>query len=136
MTGIMNAMIGLAALNKTDTQTVTVGTFTAAPLTSRGFERGVVGSITDGGTDLYDGALVDRISYYEDTGGQKQVYFLVAGSPAEVPNYGWSKMTINGVDFVRTAGTYDSDGTSTGWAWTTTADPFPADGTVLPVTFS
>jgi hypothetical protein len=45
-------------------------------------------------------------------------------------------MTINGVDFVRTAGRYDSDSTSTGWAWTTTADPFPADGTVLPVTFS
>jgi hypothetical protein len=105
--------------NFLDQQTVTTGdNGSGPPDRQRGFSYGSFGSIVDGTSNIYSGALVNRLLWREDTG----VYvFELNGSNA---NSGWTTLTIVGngtVALTRASASYYNSGVSTQWTWSTAA---------------
>lgn len=109
-----------------DSQTVTNGVYSDKFGNSYGFLSGVAGSISDGTSNLYSGAAITALYYYDATA---TIYFSVSGSPA---NSGWTKMTIAGVDYMRSSASFSS-GT---WSWSAGSNPFSSFGSNVVATFS
>lgn len=117
-----------------DTQTVTVGyrqiaggypTYGTEDI--YGFESGLIGSISDGTSNIYGGASITNISHVSSSGGNKSLFFVVSGSRA---NSGWTTMDIAGSTYSRSSATYTDFGTTTEWAWLFTAGTNPFGTTV------
>jgi len=116
-----------------DTQTITVGSQSSQYVTWRGYDGDTLnfGSISDGTSNLYGGATILRITNVNNNATS----FQVQGNRA---NSGWTTMTIDGVDFARTAASYNysSSSNSTTWSWSPTSNPFgTTDGVEVTVTW-
>jgi hypothetical protein len=116
MSGIQMALLGSGGA--LDIQTVTTGN-DGDPIDfnqQRGFSYGSFGSIVDGTSNIYSGALINRLLWREDLG----VYvFELNGSNA---NSGWTTLTIVGngtVALTRASASYYNSGVSTQWTWST-----------------
>lgn len=132
----MSGFLGASAGNsKTylDTQIVTVGqTGTAAAGDRvRGFDASlVVGSISDGTSNIYGGAAITALYWYEGGGGSNGYVLAITGAA----NSGWTTMTIGSKRLTRAAATYSSGS----WTWATTDTigvAFGAAGTTTTVYF-
>ena len=117
----------------TETQTVTVGTFSFKGLTNYGFSSGSYGSISDGTFGFISNAAITFLNWLNSGG---TLTFQIAGIYS---NSGWTKVTIAGVDYLRTAASFS---TSTGpdrttWTWTGAANPFGTTvGATVPAVFT
>ena len=112
-----------------DSQTVTVGTTSDKYQTYYGFYAAYsMGSCNDGTSNLYSGAAINAITHSTLIG----MYFEVSGNQ---PNSGWTKMTIDGVDYMRTSASYTYNGSVSSWTWAA-SNPFGGAGTTKVVTFS
>ncbi len=102
-----------------DTQSVVTG---AAGTTLdqdriRGYTSiGPIGSISDGTSNIFSGAAITDLYYYEGGGSTAQYILTITGAT----DSGWTTMTINGpngiVTLTRAARTTFGSGT---WAWDT-----------------
>ncbi len=110
-----------------DTQTVTVGTASSAPITWWGYSGSSFahGSVSDGTCNFYSGSAYDAIDSFTTTSVPNYGYTTLLYIVGSHPNSGWTTMTIDGVAFNRTAASYSS-GSTTSWSWTsaTTTSPF------------
>ena len=109
-----------------DTQTVIIGQRNDYGYVSTGYKgTGVTtGAITDGTSNVYSGAAIDRI-YHQST--VNKLFFSLAGSRA---NSGWTTMKINGVSFARTSASYLANSSATVWQWNSiSSNPFGSSGT-------
>jgi len=120
-----------------ETQTVTVATGIQGDpgggfIVFRGYQTGFIGSISDGTFGLLDNAPITEIVWIDVLA---TLYFTVVGT---FPNSGWTKMTIQGVDYFRNTGTHTQSGGATSWVISAFTDPFSGlpDGTQTPVTFT
>jgi len=138
MGGILMAVMGAAAGGGggpvTETQTVTVGSFSFKGIASWGFNRAVFGSINDGTFGFISEAQINILLW---TNADNGVSFVLAGNRA---NSGWTKVTISGVDYTRASATYtyDSGGDTTQWRWLTPgSNPFGTTiGVDIPAVFT
>lgn len=135
MTGILAAFAGFgsAAL---DTQTVTSGSLSGGSnpyYTYYGYSDGTgtagsFGSIADGTSDIYSGAAIKGLYFYElgysspPTGyTTRQVRLVIAGNQA---NSGWSSIKIGDTTYSRASASYSAS-TNTTWIWNLSIpDPF------------
>ena len=123
-----------------DSQTVTTGgQGMAGNLTRlRGFSTSV-GSIDDGTSDLYGGAAIQELYWYEN-GGVPLIRLTIQGS--NIPNSGWETMDINTGFTVlnRANATYNQAAGSATWTWNGApafaAQPFDSIGSLIPVVFA
>jgi hypothetical protein len=118
MSGIQMALLG-AGGDPTETQTVTVGTLAFKGFAAYGFGGGF-GSISDGTFGFISEAPITAFSW-DNT---NFLNFVLEGNRA---NSGWTKVTISGLDFLRTAATYTYSATGSGsssWQWSTTTNVF------------
>lgn len=116
-----------------DTQIVTVGSSVSQYVTWRGYDGDTVniGSISDGTSNLYSGAI---INYIRNLNGSTNM-LQIQGNRA---NSGWTTMTIGGVDFARADASYNysSSADYTSWTWTSGSNPFgTTDGVEVTVTW-
>lgn len=121
-----------------DTQIVTSGA-TGSGISqdrARGFLASIIGSVSDGTSNLYSGAVIDALYYYEGGGASAEYIFRVMGS---FPNSGWTTMYVDSVPFPRSGANYFSSGGQTYWSWFTGDTPasqvFGGNGTVHTVTW-
>jgi len=125
MTGIL-CMVGGAGGSSPllDTQTVTYGSRSVGtnPVTSYGgyYPAQTIGSISDGSSNVYAGATINGLYFFEEGYSSPPVGFvnrglvwIVNGSQA---NSGWTTMTVGTTAFNRVDATY-SAGASTSWSW-------------------
>lgn len=144
MTGIL-CMIGgsAAAAGPLDTQTVTRGQTTTGsdPFTNwSGYKSATpaFGSIADGTSNIYAGAAITSLYFYEvgyiSTGAGYLTRLLVL-TITGATNTGWTTMTVGSTIFYRASASFSS-GT---WTWdipipdpyTSEGDPFSASTTVV-----
>lgn len=109
-----------------DTQTVTVGTDVAGPLTFFGFDRNiwVHGSSSDGTSNFKNGANYDALDSMSNsnTGTMSTILYIAGGQT----NADWTTMTIAGVSYLRTDANYTNDpSSSTSWVWSTVSNTYP-----------
>jgi hypothetical protein len=118
--------------SNSETQTVTVGTLSVKGITQWGFGTGF-GSISDGTFGFISNATINYLGWI-NTGSQ--LTFQIAGLYS---NSGWTKVTISGTDFLRSAATFS---TSTGpdrtiWSWPSVSNPFGTTvGASVPAVFT
>ncbi len=114
-----------------ETQTVTVGTFSAKGSVLYGFNSAVsAGSIADGTFNFVSNAVILRLNWTNFN----QLFFEITGVFA---NSGWTKVTIDGTDFLRTAATFTTTASSTLWTWSGAANVFGTTvGAVVPSVFT
>lgn len=115
-----------------DTQTVTVGADGSAPANDRrrGFILTAIGGCSDGTSNIYSGAAIQRICWDENSGGGlEQVQFEVAGV---VANSGWANMNVGGSNiYNRASATYSNPGGNSRWVWSEPNNPFGLSGTKI-----
>ena len=136
--GAMQQML-LAGGGPLDRQSVTVGGTGTAPAQDRlrGFSTvNVLGSISDGTSNLYAGAPITELYYDENLGNGIQT-LKITGTLA---NSGWTTMTVGTTAYTRSAATFTQAGGATQWQWTGlglfTSNPFSAIATVTSVVFT
>ena len=116
----------------TETQTVTVGNFSFKGSDNYGFIAGGWGSITDGTFGFISNAPIEILNW----SNSNTLTFQITGIYA---NSGWTKVTIDGVDFLRTAATF-STGSSpnySDWTWSGATNVFGTTiGASVPVVFT
>lgn len=120
------------ASSSLDTQTVTVGSIVNQYVAVYGYLSGSYGSITDGTSNLYNGATIYSLNNLNNSVTAIQI----SGNHA---NSGWTTMTIGGVDFARADASYgyNSDTNRSTWNWDQTANPFgTTDGVQVTVTWT
>ena len=146
MTGILCNLIGGTATSPTlDTQTVTRGTSTTGSNPTEyysGYASGLFGSIADGTSNIYGGASILNLYFYEEAYVSppvgvttRQVVLIINGAQA---NSGWATMTVGTTPFTRASATF-SVSTQTNWIWdipitnpfVSEGDPFTASTTVI-----
>jgi|TARA_R110000822_G_scaffold206227_2_gene342662 hypothetical protein len=134
-----------------DTQTVTVGELiqnnsggSGAPssvTTYRGLNFGF-GSVSDGTSNIYSGADVERIMYMWDTVYPVAgVYMIIDGTQT---NSGWTTLTIGTTAYARTNASFSTtvNAGKTSWTWISGTDatgannPFSAVGTTTTCVFT
>lgn len=96
-----------------DTQTVISGAsgFAVDFDRRRGFDQvEVLGSISDGFSDIYSGAAVSAINWFEN-GGSPRYFLSIPGAS----NSGWTKLTIGSRELLRASATFSAGL----WEWTT-----------------
>jgi len=118
MSGIQMALLG--ASSALDVQTVTTGG-QGEPLDfnqERGFVYGSFGSIVDGTSNIYSGALIERFEWREEFA---HYIFNVSGVQS---NSGWTTLTIvgNGTKVLTRASASFTASGSTSWIWSTADD--------------
>ena len=116
----------------TETQTVTVGTFSFKGLVQYGFNQGVCGSITDGTFGFISNAPIEVLVW----SNTNTLIFQITGIYA---NSGWTKVTIAGVDFLRTAASYSTNTGPdfTNWTWSGASNVFGTTvGASVPAVFT
>lgn len=117
-----------------DVQTVTTGaTGTAGPEDRRrGFDSAsVMGSISDGTSDVYGGSAITSLYWDENVGTWRYVLKIPGAA-----NSGWTTLTIGSLSLLRASATYVS-GT---WEWATsdgvTSQAFGGAGSTHPCIFT
>jgi hypothetical protein len=145
MTGILAAMLGGGAAAPLDTQTVTRGTASTGsdPYFNwagyKGTGSPTFGSIADGTSDIYSGATINGIYFYEEgsvgAGGYytRQIIWVVNGTQS---NSGWSTMTVGATTYNRTDAVFSTGGGVSTWTWTVTIPDPLVSGTPGPFTAS
>ena len=133
MSGIQMALLGAGINDVTETQTVTVGTFSFKGLTQYGFNLGSsMGSITDGTFGFISNASINLLVWINTN----ELSFEIDGVYADS---GWTKVTIASVDFFRSAATFTT-GTSPNfsrWAWSGASNVFGTTvGATVPAVFT
>jgi len=116
----------------TETQTVTVGTLSFKGFDQYGFNLGICGSITDGTFGFISNAPIETLVWTNTNA----LIFQITGIYA---NSGWTKVTIAGVDFLRTAASYSTNTAPdfTSWTWSGAANVFGTTvGAVVPAVFT
>lgn len=116
MSGIQMALIGAGGSPYTGTATVTVGFFSAGGFSSYGFDANFQGSITP--TQWGGSGINVQILKFVNAGW---VDFSVAG---EVPNSGWTTLTIGSTTLNRVDGSYSTTTGKTTWIFTGGTNPF------------
>lgn len=143
MTGIMMGAIGSAkaALPILDTQTVTSGTFGGSDGYTYWNEYGFIapgyGSVSDGTSNIYGGAAINKLSMREDGDAfngvtSTSVTLSIAGTRA---NSGWTSMQLGSVSLLRTNASHGTFGGVTSWTWGVATGTYPISGTTV-ATFS
>ena len=135
-----------------DSQTVTVGSSTSASggsgapagTTVRRGYSGIysIGSVSDGTSNLYSGALFSEIQYTWDTIYPISAFTLrIVG--ASRANSGWTTLTIGTTSYQRSSAQYAPDaGGDTYWTWfagtdnTGAGNPFSGTGTTTTCVFT
>ena len=135
-----------------DSQTVTVGSSTSASggsgapagTTVRRGYSGIysIGSVSDGTSNLYSGALFSEIQYTWDTIYPISAFTLrIVG--ASRANSGWTTLTIGTTSYQRSSAQYAPDaGGDTYWTWfagtdnTGAGNPFSGTGTTTNCVFT
>nr|BAR33245.1 hypothetical protein [uncultured Mediterranean phage uvMED] len=83
------------------------------------------GSISDGTSNLYSGASISSLYWFETlyswTSDVKKVTFQVPGT---FSNNGWTTMSVAGTNFARTSASFSSSFGFTRWEWSTASNPF------------
>ncbi len=117
----MNQFYGAAAA--LDTQTVTVGTIPAnqyvgAQYGWTDFTNPDTGSVSDGTSNIYSGAAVRTLLYFDLNANTKYFSYVNAGNSG---NTGWTTLTVNGTSYQRSAATYTyaSNENTSRWEWST-----------------
>lgn len=125
MTGVTCMMAG--AKSTLDTQTVTSGSTTTGtdPYFNwygyKGTGTPTFGSISDGTSNLYSGAAINGIYFYEagssGAGGfyERSVILVINGTQS---NSGWGVMTVGTTAYARTAAAFSTAGGVSTWTWT------------------
>lgn len=116
----------------TETQTVTVGTFSFKGFDNYGFSVGGWGSITDGTFGFISNAPIENLNW----SNTNTLSFQITGIYA---NSGWTKVTIAGVDFLRTAATFSTNASPnfSQWAWSGASNVFGTTiGASVPAVFT
>lgn len=128
MSGIQMMLLGVPVI---ETQTVTVGTFSAKGVTVYGFVTSV-GSIADGTFDFVSNAVITNLSWTN----LNQLNFEITGVFA---NSGWTTVTISGTDFLRSAATFTTQVSPprTLWSWSGASNVFGTTvGATVPAVFT
>ena len=115
-----------------ETQTVTVGTFSFKGATSYGFTAGGWGSITDGTFGFISNAPIEILNW----GNSNTLIFQITGIYA---NSGWTKVTISGVDFLRSAASFTTNASPnySSWSWSGASNVFGTTvGATVPALFT
>ncbi len=96
-----------------DTQLVTTGADGTVidQNRTRGFIQGLIGTISDGTSDVYSGAVITDL-YWDENLGTPQYWLAITGATAS----GWATITIGSKTLYRTAATF----TGSAWNWSTT----------------
>ena len=145
MSGVLAVLAGTSGTGPVlDTQTVTRGTFSSGSnpsLQYSGYAQSITGSISDGTSNLYSGASILGIYFYQEAYTSppvgyttRRVILSIAGVCA---NSGWTTMKVGSTNFMRASAAY-SVSTNTNWIWdipindpfTSEGDPFSATTTV------
>lgn len=133
MTGVLCAIAG-SGIGALDAQTVTTGASGTAGAQDRirGYSTlSGVGSITDGTSNVYAGAAITELYWYENTGAP-YYYMAITGAA----NSGWTSVIINGTKTLDRASATFSSGT---WNWATSdtagSQAFNGAGATIPVWF-
>jgi len=114
----------------TITQTVTVGSFSFKGYFANGFSSTAsFGSVSDGTFDFISSATIVGISW----DNSNSLVFAIDGTYS---NSGWTKMTIDSVDYTRTSASFNASGGQTSWTWTAMSTPFGVDGSTKSVVFT
>lgn len=126
MTGVTCMMAGIKSASILDTQTVTRGTASTGtdPFQNwagyKGTGSPTFGSISDGTSNIYAGATINGIYFFEEgsvAGGgyyTRQIIWVVNGTQS---NSGWSTMTVDTTSYDRTAATFSTSGGVSTWTW-------------------
>ena len=136
-----------------DSQTVTVGQ-SSVPSGGSGAPTGTtvrvgfstpsgIGSISDGTSNLYNGASILEIKYTWDTTYDISALTLVIDGNA-LGNSGWTTLTVGSESYQRASASYAISGGDTIWAWPGDTDedynggssPFGASGTTTTCVFT
>lgn len=114
---------GASSIVILDTQTVTVGTIPAnqyvgAQYGWSDFTNPNTGSVSDGTSNIYSGAAVRTLLYFDLNANQKYFSYVNAGNSG---NTGWTTLTVNGSSYQRSAATYtySSSQNTSRWEWST-----------------
>lgn len=132
MSGIHMALLG-SGPTYLDRQIVTVGGVGTLPAgdRERGYKRGSYGSIDDGASDIYSGALINQLNHQQIN---SRVYLIIAGT---LSNSGWTTLTIGTSEYSRSAATFATGGGVSTWYWSDGSSPFGATiGAVVNCTFA
>ena len=127
MTGILAALAGSGS-PILDTQTVTSGSTTTGTdpyFNWYGYKNGspAFGSISDGTSNIYAGAAINGIFFYEagsiGAGGfyERSVILIINGTQS---NSGWSTMTVGTTTYARTDASFSTAGGVSTWTWSLT----------------
>ena len=145
MTGALCTLAGCGASSALDLQVVTIGTLLSCGkdgcvdigygytlLNSNG---GPAGGISDGSFNPTGGTgITDLWWNFSGSPAVNQLWFYL---DAAVSNSGWTKMTINGVDYARTSASFASGTGYSSWTWSSvTSNPFGATSGQSIVTFT
>ena len=106
-----------------DTQTVTVGTIAGNQYVGpqygwTDFTSPSTGSVSDGTSNIYSGAAVRTLLYFDLNADTKYFSYVNAGNSG---NTGWTTLTVNGTSYQRSAATYTyaSSQNTSRWEWST-----------------
>lgn len=143
MTGILAALAG-GGSSILDTQTVTRGTTTTGtdPFSNwAGYQNTgpSFGSISDGTSNVYAGATINGLYFYEEGSSgafgyyTRQIIWIVNGTQS---NSGWSTMTIGSTTYNRTDATFSTSGGVSAWYWNIPIDPYPDPNPASPGPFT
>lgn len=109
-----------------DTQTVTSGSSSSGSdpfFNWYGYRNSapIIGSISDGTSNLYAGATINGLySYEEGTSAGGTGYYsrlLILAINGTQANSGWTTMTVAGVNYSRASATFSTAGGQTTWTW-------------------
>jgi hypothetical protein len=138
-----------------DSQTVTVGTHTITVPAGNGLPSTTTvyngsfdwsgtayGSVSDGTSNIYSGAAVDRLMYYYNTVYAFSGFNLFIDGTNRA-NSGWTTLTVGTTAYQRQNAVYTaSSGGNTTWTWSTGGDttgannPFAATGQTTTCVFT
>ena len=104
-----------------DTQTVTVGTIPANQYVGAQYGWTNItspntGSVSDGTSNIYSGAAVRTLLYFDLNADTKYFSYVNTGNSG---NTGWTTLTVNGSSYQRSAATYSYNSSSnySRWEW-------------------
>lgn len=121
LSGFLGLLVASSAAGL-DVQTITCGRDGGAGSWRTGFISGTIGSLTDGTSDIYSGAVITEL-YWDQT--TATVILKITGTLA---NSGWTTMERlgSGETYSRAAATFATSGGFSTWTWT--AGSFQAMG--------
>ncbi len=108
-----------------DTQTVTTATSGSVPDRLRGFINGLMGSISDGTSNIFGPGNAITALYWDENGGAGQTTNLTIASATDT---GWTTLTIGSTVLTRASASFVGET----WTWVTNdtlaAQPFGSNG--------